>query len=422
MCINYFANYKMETTNEKCSFLIIQCDWDYVLRQHEGKAWVSLKHFGFSRPTSYGTLKRVGSAANGVPILEASDRFTVDDISARSIKISHTEFNVTTTFHAPITTLDISKEGGLGVSACVDGTFNIWDTNNGMIRRKLVSHVGEVNCCNFFPSGMVVMSGGMDTQVKIWSAEDGTCARTLNGSHKCGILSLAAVGRGRNIVSASRDGSLKLWECSSASCVANLLEGKSEINFCCVTEMSDELETQLVQGEEISDAMPGNLEFDTEHKVATACCENGEVIGVAVLKRSILFEMKLPSAVNCCCYLDETILVVGLHDGSIVVLDIKNTRHPLAKKQICGSPVLSLSNSNQDSSFWASFGDGRCSLLKMTSSLPQGGANGDNNQPNIEIVYELTGPDCDPVYKVNATKSNWVFTASRDGVVRKYKC
>nr|XP_026690628.1 proteasomal ATPase-associated factor 1-like isoform X3 [Ciona intestinalis] len=414
MCINYFANYKMETTNEKCSFLIIQCDWDYVLRQHEGKAWVSLKHFGFSRPTSYGTLKRVGSAANGVPILEASDRFTVDDISARSIKISHTEFN--------ITTLDISKEGGLGVSACVDGTFNIWDTNNGMIRRKLVSHVGEVNCCNFFPSGMVVMSGGMDTQVKIWSAEDGTCARTLNGSHKCGILSLAAVGRGRNIVSASRDGSLKLWECSSASCVANLLEGKSEINFCCVTEMSDELETQLVQGEEISDAMPGNLEFDTEHKVATACCENGEVIGVAVLKRSILFEMKLPSAVNCCCYLDETILVVGLHDGSIVVLDIKNTRHPLAKKQICGSPVLSLSNSNQDSSFWASFGDGRCSLLKMTSSLPQGGANGDNNQPNIEIVYELTGPDCDPVYKVNATKSNWVFTASRDGVVRKYKC
>ncbi|XP_078485958.1 proteasomal ATPase-associated factor 1-like isoform X2 [Ciona intestinalis] len=412
----------METTNGKCSFLIIQCDWDYVLRQHEGKAWVSLKHFGSSHPTSYGTLKRIGSTVNGVPMLEASDGFTVDDISARSIKISHNEFNVTTTFHAPITTLDISKEGGLGVSACVDGTFNIWDTTNGMIRRKLVGHVGEVNCCNFFPSGMVVMSGGMDTQVKVWSAEDGTCARTLNGSHKCGILSLAGVGRGRNIVSASRDGSLKLWECSSASCVANLLEGKSEINFCCVTEISDDLETLLLQGEEINNAMPGNLEFDTEHKVATACCENGDIIGVSILKRSILFELKLQSAVNCCCYLDDSVLVVGSHDGTIVVFDIKDTSHPLAKKQICGSPVLSLSNSNQDSSFWASFGDGRCSLLKMTSSLPQGGANGDNNRPNIKIVYELTGPDCDPVYKVSVTKTNWVFTASRDGVVRKYRC
>ena len=45
------------------------------------------------------------------------------------------------------------------------------------LQRRLSGHVGDVNCCKFFPSGLVVLSGGMDTQLKIWSAEDGSCPR-----------------------------------------------------------------------------------------------------------------------------------------------------------------------------------------------------------------------------------------------------
>ena len=40
--------------------------------------------------------------------------------------------------------------------------------------------------CRFFPSGVVVLSGGADTQLKIWSAETGQCAATLIG-HTAGI-------------------------------------------------------------------------------------------------------------------------------------------------------------------------------------------------------------------------------------------
>lgn len=43
----------------------------------------------------------------------------------------------------------------------------------------------DVNTCRFFPSGIVVLSGGMDAQLKIWSVEDGNCSVTLNG-HKGG--------------------------------------------------------------------------------------------------------------------------------------------------------------------------------------------------------------------------------------------
>ena len=36
-----------------------------------------------------------------------------------------------------------------------------------------------------------------------------------------------------------------------------------------------------------------------------------------------------------------------------------------------------------------------------------------------ETSLELTGPDCDPVYKV-ATDGTYMYTACRDGGVRKY--
>lgn len=56
-------------------------------------------------------------------------------------------------------------------------------------QRLLEGHVYDVNCCRFFPSGLVVLSGGMDAQLKIWSAEDASCAVTFKG-HKAGTESL----------------------------------------------------------------------------------------------------------------------------------------------------------------------------------------------------------------------------------------
>lgn len=52
-------------------------------------------------------------------------------------------------------------------------------------QRLLEGHVYDVNCCRFFPSGLVVLSGGMDAQLKVWSAEDASCVVTFKG-HKGG--------------------------------------------------------------------------------------------------------------------------------------------------------------------------------------------------------------------------------------------
>ena len=71
------------------------------------------------------------------------------------------------------------------------------------LQRQLSGHLGEVYTCRMFPSGVVVLSGGADMQLRIWSAETGRCAATLRG-HTGAVLDTAIVERGRNIISAGR--------------------------------------------------------------------------------------------------------------------------------------------------------------------------------------------------------------------------
>ena len=54
------------------------------------------------------------------------------------------------------------------------------------LQHDLQGHISDVNTCKFFPSGKVVLSGGADLRLKIWSAEDGSCPVTLKG-HTGGI-------------------------------------------------------------------------------------------------------------------------------------------------------------------------------------------------------------------------------------------
>jgi WD40 repeat protein len=59
--------------------------------------------------------------------------------------------------------------------------FNQLHVFDYIFQRDLKGHFGDVYSCRFFPSGLVVLSGGVDMQLKIWSAETGQCAATCRG-------------------------------------------------------------------------------------------------------------------------------------------------------------------------------------------------------------------------------------------------
>ncbi|XP_047608816.1 proteasomal ATPase-associated factor 1 isoform X1 [Phacochoerus africanus] len=407
--------------------LRIQSDWAQALRKDEGEAWLSCHPPG--KPTLYGSLTCQGIGLDGIPEVIASEGFIVNEINkaliqflslptsllisamyllgqTKSIHISCPKENASSKFLAPYTTfsrihaksitcLDISSGGGLGVSSSTDGSMKVWQASNGELRRVLEGHVFDVNCCRFFPSGLVVLSGGMDAQLKIWSAEDASCVVTFKG-HKGGVLDTAIVERGKNVVSGSRDGTARLWDCGRSACLGVIADCGCSINGVAVGAADNSI--NLGSPEQT----PSEREVGTESKMLLLAREDKKLQCVGLQSRQPVFLFIGSDAFNCCTFLSGFLLLAGTQDGNIYQLDVRNPRAPVQVIHRSGAPVLSLLSFRDG--FIASQGDGSSFIV----------------QQDLDYVIELTGADCDPVYKV-ATWEKQIYTCCRDGLVRRYQ-
>lgn len=75
-------------------------------------------------------------------------------------------------------------------------------------------HMGGVNCLRFFPnSGHVLLSGGNDTQIKIWDCHRNNREqlRTIHG-HTKAVKDLSFNNDGTKFLSAAYDRTIKLWD------------------------------------------------------------------------------------------------------------------------------------------------------------------------------------------------------------------
>lgn len=322
----------------------------------------------------------------------------------RVISVTHQPSGLSTAFIAPVATftgihsksvLCLSVgEGGLGVSVCTDNKLLIWETKTGIVRRSLEGHLFDVYTCRLFPSGIVVLSGGGDMQLRIWDAATGACPVVLKG-HTGAVLDTAVVERGKNIISVSKDGKARLWSCGQAKCIATLLSAESIINCCAITDVASQV--NLPPPAEI----PDELEHGTAGKVLLVGCEEGLVYLVAVESRSLMGSFSLGAAVLSVCWASSTLGVVGLSNGCLDVVDAATlTTRPLAHHS--ASPVESLTP--HAGGVLAGRRDGTCQFYTLDGSSP----------------YQLTGSDCDPIYKISSD-SNYIYTACRDGVIRKYR-
>ncbi|XP_060080166.1 proteasomal ATPase-associated factor 1-like [Ylistrum balloti] len=387
--------------------LILQSDWDQVLGKSNESTWITFKTE--IPPSTHGKLTSQGASSDGIPYVTGSDGFAVQEVTKKSISVTYKSDSVEltrlflapritfSTVHTPGKTISCvdTTPGGLGVSADSLGRLRIWQTSNGEIRRELEGHLGDVYTCRFFPSGLVVLSGGSDMQLKIWSAETGKCGATLIG-HRAGVQDTAIVDRGRNIVSCGRDGTARLWDVGQQACLDVFSDCGGEVNCCSIGVPSD------VCGDLGQPAAPpSDREVLTEGKLLLLGCENKTLQGYGLQSRKKVFELPTHDAVNCCCHLSDVSAVYGTQDGHVTVVDYRNVKVPLKEWKDTRGPILSLCPLSQG--FFFSAGDGSCCYV--------------NSQG--ETTVELTGADCDPLYRVSSDGSH-IYTCCRDGLIRKY--
>ena len=95
-------------------------------------------------------------------------------------------------------------------ATCSDTTVRLWDTT-AWTARVLRGHSNFVHEVAFAPDGTWLASAGEDRCVTIWDAQSGDELWTLRG-HSAAVTDVRFSDNG--IVSASDDGSVRLWRLS----------------------------------------------------------------------------------------------------------------------------------------------------------------------------------------------------------------
>jgi len=129
----------------------------------------------------------------------------------------------------------ITADGRRAVSASSHHTLRVWDLDNRRTLRTLEGHSDDVTGVAITPNGHWAVSASNDRTLKLWDLETGRTLRTLDG-HSGYITGIAITPEGQRAVSASNDKTLKVWDLESgtelrtlghSSAFANLAEEHS---------------------------------------------------------------------------------------------------------------------------------------------------------------------------------------------------
>ena len=231
-------------------------------------------------------------------------------------------------------------------------------------------------------------------QLKIWSAIDGSCPVTLKG-HTRPITGVGIIDRGRNVVSSSRDGSIKLWEVASASAIAGFkLDEVSSVNKVAIAESS-----VANSGDVKTDAR----EVGTMGKVVVGVTEAGSILGWDVGSRTSVFHVRTSSPLNAVAMNTTNGIFTGSHDGILSYYDARKMNSPISQVQRNDAPIWSIEADNN----LLLVGSGDGSMFRCTL------------EPTVQLMEEYI-TDNEPVYSVISAKQ-CVYAASRRGKVFKYQ-
>tara|TARA_B100001093_G_scaffold140782_1_gene133287 strand:- start:2586 stop:3935 length:1350 start_codon:yes stop_codon:yes gene_type:complete len=117
----------------------------------------------------------------------------------------------------PVKGLAVSSNNKLMASASFDYSVVIWDLNPINEKKTLIGHDAAVNVVKFSPDNKYLVSGGDDNYVLLWPLDE--VANNVEeiqpiklGVHKGKIAGLDFSKDGKNLLSASWDGTIGVWD------------------------------------------------------------------------------------------------------------------------------------------------------------------------------------------------------------------
>ncbi|CAJ0585851.1 unnamed protein product, partial [Mesorhabditis spiculigera] len=228
----------MEIDNElmldECAF-IVQHDWHRSLSSAPYNFFVGLKKPGQDKTKFFDAI--VDPKTGDIEIERGDGSFTVA-LRGRALEVACASGRKTyflaplveygDVHSAPIASLDVASSGNMFLSTDSYGALRVSGTTDGRPLRELKGHMLHLTA-RLFPSDLVVLGGGADMRLRVWSVETCEVARTMKG-HMMAITDIGIIGVGREVVSCSRDGTAKKWSCAEGDCVLTWAPESGECN------------------------------------------------------------------------------------------------------------------------------------------------------------------------------------------------
>ncbi|MBD2521195.1 serine/threonine-protein kinase [Nostoc sp. FACHB-133] len=109
-----------------------------------------------------------------------------------------------------VSSLAISSNDQILVSASEDKTIIVWNLNTGEQIYTLSGHSDAVNSVAISPDSQTVVSGSDDEKIKVWDLSNGQEIYTVN-AHLDGVNALVFSPDGQILVSGGKDTTIKVW-------------------------------------------------------------------------------------------------------------------------------------------------------------------------------------------------------------------
>ena len=102
------------------------------------------------------------------------------------------------------------NEQTLVSAGSTDKTIKVWDLSTGKATRTLTGHTGTVTSVAMSADGQILVSASLDETIKVWNLATGREVQTLTG-HTGYVYSVAMSADGKTLVSGSGDTTIKVW-------------------------------------------------------------------------------------------------------------------------------------------------------------------------------------------------------------------